>query len=242
MLLLVYGLVLASVVVGQEAVDASTLRHQADKALQTGNNDQAVRSLTSLIALEPNRQINYYKRSVAYLLGNRYDLAEHDATKAIELDQSFAKAYLHRGKIRRRVGNCVSALQDFQFLSSLDGAPKDIGDLIESTQKCQELAPLAEHLHKEQNWGQLKAVLQELTQIVTNSKKYLEWEIEALLNEGDYETLIATAGKLLLFDKNNMYAYLQRGNAYLLTGNEDMAIKYVFVFDLQCVDVLRQAF
>eukprot|EP00475_Leptophrys_vorax_P042079 TRINITY_DN793_c0_g2_i2.p2 TRINITY_DN793_c0_g2~~TRINITY_DN793_c0_g2_i2.p2 ORF type:complete len:496 (+),score=151.53 TRINITY_DN793_c0_g2_i2:31-1488(+) len=210
----------------QQKVDAAQLREQADRALQSGNSESAIRLLTSLIQVEPTRQINFYKRSVAYMFANKYELALSDATKAIELDPQFTKAYLHRGKIKRRLGDCHAALADFQSLESIDRNNKDLPELMQSARRCVELDPLASHLHGTQNWGELRHVLNELTQIATNSRKYLEWEIDALLHERDYETLIASAGKLLLFDKNNMHAYLQRGNAYLLTGNEDMALKH----------------
>lgn len=210
---------------GESPLDASVVREQADRALQSGNSEQAVRLLTTLIQLEPNRQINHYKRSVAHLLAHKYDLAETDANKAIELDNTFIKAYLHRGKLRRRTGDCHGANLDFNKLIELGSNSKDIPELIRSTQRCIELQPLVEQLYNNKNWEHLRHALQELTQIVTNSKKYLEMEIEALALQKDFDMLIATAGKLLLFDKNNMLAYLERGNAYYLTGNQDMAIK-----------------
>ncbi len=78
-------------------------------------------------------------------------------------------------------------------------------------------------LREKKDWRNLNNVLQEILQVSPNHKKMLEMEMEALMERKDYRGVIASSGKLLLFYKNNIKAYLNRGRAYYLTGSDELA-------------------
>jgi tetratricopeptide (TPR) repeat protein len=197
-----------------------------DAAMQKAQYDVAIQAYSKVILDEPNK-INYYKRSLAYLFANKHELALNDADKVVELDPAFSKGFLHRGKILARIGECKKAQEDFEKAR----AEQEAADLIQDAQKCARLVPVAEELYKKKDWGNLNNVLQEIIQVSPNYRNMLEMEMEALLETKDFERLIASSGKLLMFDKNNMQAYLNRGRAYYLTGNDEMALKYFFLFN-----------
>lgn len=238
----------------QTQVDPATLREQGDRALQSGMTEAAIKAYTNLIVIEPSVQINYFKRSSAYLFGefaernsynltiylvNKFDLSLSDADKVLELDPMFQKGYLHRGKLLKRLGNCNSAVEDFKKLQTLDSKKqnKDVGNLIQESEKCVQLTHMVDKLFNDRNWEELKPVLLELTSIATSSRKYLEMEIDLFRENKEHELVIATAGKLLLFDKNNMHAYLNRGDAYFFSGNDEMAMKYVYNFSDDFINI-----
>ncbi|RPD81654.1 TPR-like protein [Lentinus tigrinus ALCF2SS1-7] len=74
----------------------------AEKLKATGNAhmsakkyDEAIRSYTQAIALDPTNAVYYSNRAAAYSSKGEHSSAVLDAEKAIEADQSFVKAY-HR--------------------------------------------------------------------------------------------------------------------------------------------------
>jgi tetratricopeptide (TPR) repeat protein len=213
MLVVVVVLVVGMMMVGMGmALDGDT-------ELQAGRYEQAVKAYSTIIEQQPLVHINYYKRSLAYLFNNKHTLALHDAHKVIELEPEFNKGYVHRGKILLRMGMCDQARVDFQRVG------QEARELLQEAEKCVMLFPRVEAIYKARDWEGLVQPIQELVEICPNHKEIIEMEMEAFAEMKDYERLIASSGKLLIFDKNNMLAYLNRGKAYYLTGNDDMALK-----------------
>jgi tetratricopeptide (TPR) repeat protein len=193
-----------------------------DHALQQGLYEHAILAYSKEITENPSALVYHYKRSMAYLLANKHQLAINDLEHVISNDKTFHKAYTQRAKILVKLGRCAEAKRDLAHVVEHSGEARELEN---SASRCVQLDAVVREFYRNKDWGNLLNSVQELGDIATNYKEVLEMEMEALLETRDYERLIASSGKLLMFDKNNIHAYLQRGRAYYLTGNDDMALK-----------------
>lgn len=223
--LLVAAFSLVSISAGAD-LDAASIRADGDSAMRAGDFDKAVALYSQLLALEPNRQINFHKRSVALQLANKLDLALADASKAVEIDPEFGKGVEHRARLRKRLGLCELARQDWEKLLQMDPENQDAKVQIDEVQECLRIQPLALDVFAQEKYDEAKKLLARLHEICPNAKKFLEIEVEVMYKLHDDEGVIARSGRLLMTNPNALKGYLFRGLAYARTGNEEMAVKH----------------
>ena len=209
----------------EQKLSSEELRALGDRALQAGSYEEAVQLYTKLLHEEPNRQINFYKRSMAYVMLKKLDLALNDINSALIQDPDFTQGVFHRAKLQKRLGKCEEAIRDFEKIKGESAYSAEADEALQGLRKCRELKARADALAAKKAWQEIRHVLLELNDIITDASKYLQLEIRALFETGDYQSVIQKAGKLLMFDKNNVETMMLRGQAYYQTGDDDMALK-----------------
>lgn len=69
---------------------------------------------TKAINLDPNNAVYYSNRAFAHIRLENFGSAIADATKSLELDPTYIKAYYRRGDARFALGQLKESLSDFK--------------------------------------------------------------------------------------------------------------------------------
>lgn len=79
--------------------------------------DRAIALYTEAIEKNPNNAVFYANRSISNLRLENFGYALNDASKAIELDKSYTKAFYRRAAAHMSLGKYKLALKDFEYVS-----------------------------------------------------------------------------------------------------------------------------
>lgn len=82
--------------------------------ISDGHFDEAVELYTKAIELCETEAVYYANRSFAYLKTELYGGALSDASKAIEIDPKYSKAYYRRATANMALGKFKLALKDYE--------------------------------------------------------------------------------------------------------------------------------
>lgn len=99
---------------GDNVGKAEELKSQANEYFKTEKYPQAIELYTQCIQLNPNNAVYYANRSIAYLRSECFGYALADASKAIETDKSYLKAYYRRAAAYMSLGKYKLALKDYE--------------------------------------------------------------------------------------------------------------------------------
>ncbi|ESO93816.1 hypothetical protein LOTGIDRAFT_64759, partial [Lottia gigantea] len=99
---------------------ANDKRNDAMDALSSGNYEEAIKSFTEAIKLNPHSALMYAKRASAYLKSKKPRKAIHDCDRAIEINPDSAAPYKWRGKANRLLGKWEEAYHDLTTACKLD--------------------------------------------------------------------------------------------------------------------------
>jgi len=89
-------------------------------AFTKGEFSESIRGLSEAITLDPDKEVAYLTRGVAYMKTDRADMAIDDFDKAIELNPTNRRAYHLRGHAYYVTGHREKALHDFDKAIELD--------------------------------------------------------------------------------------------------------------------------
>ena len=106
-------------------------RNEKDKGndqFKAGEYREALRSYTRSIRLCPDGAIAYANRGMCHLKMKQYKQAVGDCSAAIEIDDTYTKAYLRRGIARRRLGDGARALEDLRVVLAREPANKEAAE------------------------------------------------------------------------------------------------------------------
>jgi tetratricopeptide (TPR) repeat protein len=103
----------------------------------TGGPQAVTESCTSLldspVAAEPWM---YFNRGLAFHQLGRLEDAERDYSKAIEMDPSYAAAYINRGNVRLLRNDATAALADYRKAVRLDPTDKTARQNLRSIERA----------------------------------------------------------------------------------------------------------
>lgn len=183
------------------------------KVKDRGQQD-AVASLSNLIARRIDLDVNYFKRARIYFDQEEYQLALADATQAIDLKDNVGDYYLVRGKVNRELGQIDQALEDAQRAEVLQ-------------QDLPELYVLLADLMQE------KKQYREAQRYLVTAMKMAPYEGNAYYVKGMLESKMAdTVAALtslrhsLALNPRLLRAYQQISLLNTRLGNHDVALQY----------------
>ncbi|KAK2167212.1 hypothetical protein LSH36_31g05027 [Paralvinella palmiformis] len=104
---------------------AEDIKEQANSHFKKQNYAQAIELYTEAINLNPAVAAYYGNRSFAYLKTECFGYALSDATKALELDKTYIKAYYRRASANMALGKFKLALKDFGSVVKVRPTDKD---------------------------------------------------------------------------------------------------------------------
>lgn len=102
---------------------ADSLKDEGNKFLKENKLSSAVEKYTEAIGVLPTA-VYYSNRAQAYIKQESYGLAIADATSAIQLDNTYIKAYYRRGSANFALGKSKAALKDFKAVCKM--VPNDV--------------------------------------------------------------------------------------------------------------------
>ncbi|GBP17933.1 hypothetical protein EVAR_7926_1 [Eumeta japonica] len=106
--------------ISQEDIDAATkLKNEANEHFKKQNYIAAIELYTKAIEKCGKNAVYYANRSIANLRLENCGYALSDASKAIELDRSYIKAYYRRAAAHMSLGKYKLALKDFEYVTKV---------------------------------------------------------------------------------------------------------------------------
>lgn len=108
------------------AAQAAATKVRGNKYFKAGKFDQAIRCYTEAIDLCPEDNktdlATYYQnRAAAYEQQKNYEQVLADATKAIELNKKYSKAFMKRARAYEKLGKKEECLQDLTAVCMIEG-------------------------------------------------------------------------------------------------------------------------
>lgn len=114
---------------------ALILKNLGNNALTNGHIYEAIAHYSSALELTPNNAIILSNRSMAFVKVENYGLAIQDATKAIECDPTYAKAYYRRGSAEFALQKAKAARKDFRKVCQLKPKDRDAREKLAACEK-----------------------------------------------------------------------------------------------------------
>jgi len=97
-----------------ERTKAEEFKGKANELFKAEKYPQAIELYTQAIEINPANAVYYANRSIAYLRSECFGYALADASKAIEVDKSYLKAYYRRAAAYMSLGKYKLALKDYE--------------------------------------------------------------------------------------------------------------------------------
>ncbi|CAH0690317.1 unnamed protein product [Spodoptera exigua] len=106
--------------ISQEDVEAADkLKNEANEYFKKQSYNNAIELYTKAIEKNPKNAVFFANRSIANLRLENFGYALSDASKAIELDRSYTKAYYRRAAAYMSLGKYKLALKDFEYVTKV---------------------------------------------------------------------------------------------------------------------------
>merc|ERR1719491_393082 len=212
----------------KKELSPARLRAEGDAAFSNREYEKAIKYFTRLIDVEPTKHTNFHKRALTYLVKNSYWKAVRDWSKAIKLDDSFASAYLYRGKTYKKLGKCSKALTDLTKAHSLKPSTTDIASLLSETQQCVSQYPRAMSLLEADppRCDAAKPLIDSLLAISPFSKPLNLGLAQCTFAANDFQATLKYTANILRVDPQNLEVLLLRGMSYRQMGEDDLALQH----------------
>jgi DnaJ family protein C protein 7 len=118
---------------------SEALKEEGNDMFKNGQLQQAIDKYTEAINNDPqNNALNsalYCNRSACYGKLGKWDEAIADATKAIDLNPSYLKAYLRRAQCYQQVDKHEEAYRDYQKASDMDKDNRELRQKVKEAEK-----------------------------------------------------------------------------------------------------------
>ncbi|XP_061722125.1 serine/threonine-protein phosphatase 5 [Cydia pomonella] len=98
---------------------ADRWKNEANEYFKKQNYNTAIELYSKAIDKNPNNAVYYANRSISNLRLENFGYALTDASRAIELDRSYTKAYYRRAAAHMSLGKYKLALKDFEFVTKV---------------------------------------------------------------------------------------------------------------------------
>ncbi|KAM3960527.1 protein phosphatase D3 [Aphomia sociella] len=106
--------------VSQEDIEAAEkLKNEANEFFKKQNYNSAIELYTKAIEKNSKNAVFFANRSIANLRLENFGYALVDASKAIELDRGYTKAYYRRAAAHMSLGKYKLALKDFEYVTKV---------------------------------------------------------------------------------------------------------------------------
>ncbi|XP_047536700.1 serine/threonine-protein phosphatase 5 [Vanessa atalanta] len=102
--------------VPQDLEAAEKLKNEANEYFKRQNYNRAIELYTEAIEKNPTSAVYFANRSISNLRLENFGYALNDASKAIEIDKLYTKAYYRRAAAYMALGKYKFALKDFEYV------------------------------------------------------------------------------------------------------------------------------
>lgn len=216
---------------------AQELRTLADKAFNSGDVTNALPLYSQLLAVEPT-QLNYFKRSAAYLTKKQFSQAVADLDKALQLDPSFVKGLLFRAKVHKMMGDYETSKNDYEAVLKIKKDHPEAVKEIAGLSSCMRAIEAGDQQMQAKNFAEAKRSFAHAVETAPDSVSLLVKLATANYELQEYHDVVSDMGSVLKLDKNNMAAMVLRGKvcsfanyliilqAYYYLGENEVALRH----------------
>lgn len=124
-----------SSVSAEAAASALDFKNKGNAAFASKDWTAAIEHYTAAINLDPTKPVYFSNRAQAYIKTEAFGYAVADASKAIELDPNFVKAYYRRAISNMGIMKHREALKDFRTVARKVPADKDAKQKLTECEK-----------------------------------------------------------------------------------------------------------
>jgi len=117
----------------QNPVIAEEEKNKGNERFQAGDFSTAIKHYTEATRRNPNDPKIFSNRAACYTKLLSFDLALKDCDKCIQLDPTFLKAYLRKGKVLQGMGACSKAMDVYTQALDLDS---NCNEAVEGYRAC----------------------------------------------------------------------------------------------------------
>jgi tetratricopeptide (TPR) repeat protein len=195
---------------------------ETDKAKADAYYQEGIDYTTQILKVKKENAIAWANRGEAYSNLGNYEQAEADLTTAIELDPTYARAFIERGYARVFLDKPADALADEgQAVAIYQQDPKAFEE------RGQEVAVLyATRLFVTLYAGEYQTAVQDATTLVDQGSEtpwVLSMRGQAHLELGELDAGVADLNRALVLDPEFTLALARRGYGAFLQGDLDRA-------------------
>ena len=97
-----------------ESTPGENMFRLANKYLEDGKNDEALKAFDEVVAKYPDYIEAYMGRAITLMQLQEYEKSRRDFNRALALDENFAAAYANRGILNDRMGEYRAAITDYR--------------------------------------------------------------------------------------------------------------------------------
>jgi len=119
-------------------------KEKGNTEFKTGNHEAALKSYTDSIEIDPNNKticsMLYYNRASVYMKMKKFKEALVDCNKAIELNESYAKAYVKRADIRVEMEEFEEAMKDLKQAKQIEPHYQGLNQKLQETELARKKA------------------------------------------------------------------------------------------------------
>ncbi|VEL25507.1 unnamed protein product [Protopolystoma xenopodis] len=194
---------------------AEACKAEANSYFKAGDFDKAIASYTKAIEHEESA-IYYANRSLAYLKTECFGYALNDASKAIELDNTYIKGYYRKASANMALGKFREAQDDFEAVVRVAPGDKDARVKLTECQKIARLKAFAKAIAVDEKASLIDTV--DLSSIIVEPSydgPHLERR-ESPTNDESYSYIVTESFMLALLECYKKQKHLHKKYALLI--------------------------
>ncbi|KNC47670.1 prkri protein [Thecamonas trahens ATCC 50062] len=190
--------ILATLPISASSLTAKQKRLQADDLVKAGKYSAAIRAYTQAVDIDPQDEMNYYKRALVKLALGQFKRALTDFGAAIEVAPEFTKARLRRAGIELQMGSFDAATADLNAVISSGTSGKAAGEATSKLQEvttCANLASAGRLAATRAAWAAAREKLTGAVECASKDASLRMDRAQVLMNLGEWEAAIGDAAR-----------------------------------------------
>jgi len=135
----------------EDIAKAEEIKNKANEYFASGKYGKAIQEYDEAIKLNPYSAIYFSNRAFSYQKLEQFGAALTDASKAIELDKTYAKAYYRRGSALVALGKYKDGYKDFKQVVAIFPKNKEAQDKLKQCDKVLKRLAFEDAIKVEEN-------------------------------------------------------------------------------------------
>lgn len=203
------------------------LRSRGEEAFSLRQFDEALKFYQKAVEKEPDNGLNYYKLFKVHNRMKKYSNALADVEKALDIDPQNVDWRVQKAKLLKSLGQCDRSVTEYKYLIENTEAGEEIQRLLKDASECERTINYAQQAFLNEKYDVAAYYFTAALKFAdAGATDLLLQKAMAVLETGDYYSVISDTGSILKSHPKHLDAYRLRGMAYFWTNDHDMAISH----------------